>query len=130
MCAGDFTRPCTSESEKETYQQVALAGNNGIIYILENYKVTSFVHVDYSITRVLRYRPKSLPESSPDILICAGHCNEIRAYYYGELITTYGTQDWVHDMILGDIDGDGKDELVMGLLNQTIAVLKCSIEME
>lgn len=106
MCAGNFTGSCTNENEKETYQQVALAGNNGIIYILENYKVrddryvytptahieksillqvTSFVHVDYSITRVLRYRPKSLPESSPDILICAGHCNEIRAYYYGEV---------------------------------------------
>jgi hypothetical protein len=106
MCAGNFTGPCTHEDEKDScHHQVALAGNNGIIYILENYKVnvrsmitlrtqietsillqiTSFVQVDYSITCLLRYRPKSLPKSSPDILFCAGHCNEIRAYYYGEV---------------------------------------------
>jgi hypothetical protein len=30
-------------------------------------------------------------------------------------------------MTLGDIDADDKDELVLGLLNQTVQVLKCEL---
>lgn len=130
MCAGFFYAPSMKMDADETYvqQQVALAGDNGVVYIMQNYNITSFFQVDYPVTRLLSFRTRSMAKNMPNILICAGHRNEIRAYHNGNLIATYETEDWPHDMTLGDIDADGTDELVLGLLNQTVQVLKCNVQ--
>ncbi|KAG2183047.1 hypothetical protein INT44_006028, partial [Umbelopsis vinacea] len=77
----------------------------------ENLKISSFFSVGYPVTKLLRYRPRGLKNTSPDVLICAGHRNELKAYHNGMHITTYETEDWVHDMTLGDIDADDNEEL-------------------
>ncbi|CAO3685937.1 unnamed protein product [Umbelopsis vinacea] len=119
--------PCVQDKDETPRRQVALAGENGTIYLMDNYKIRNFFQVDYPITRLITFRTRWMKDNIPDILICAGHCNEIRIYHNGKLISTYETEDWVHDMTLGDIDADDKDELVLGLLNQTVQVLKCEL---
>jgi hypothetical protein len=47
-----------------------------------------------------------------------------------QLIATYETEDWIHDMTLGDSDADDNEELVLGLLNQTILVLKFQVHID
>ncbi|CAO3662858.1 unnamed protein product [Umbelopsis ramanniana] len=132
MCAGYFSRSSrnTNADEPGGKQQIALAGQNGDIYIMENYKISAFFSVGYPVTKLLRYRPRGFENTSPDVLICAGHRNELKAYHNGSLIATYETEDWIHDMTLGDIDADDNEELVLGLLNQTILVLKFQVHID
>lgn len=37
------------------------------------------------------------------------------------------TSDWPHAITLGDVNADGQDELVLGLLDQTIEVYEWKI---
>lgn len=40
----------------------------------------------------------------------------------GEKVSVISTSDWPHAVTLGDVNADGRDELILGLLNQTIDV--------
>lgn len=42
-------------------------------------------------------------------------------------IASISTSDWPHAITLGDVNADGKDELVLGLLDQTIEVYEWNI---
>lgn len=61
------------------------------------------------------------------MLICTGHSNQVLIFQNGEKIAMIPTSDWPHAVTLGDVNADGKDELILGLLDQTIDVYECSM---
>lgn len=91
----------------------------------------------------MRFRPSNTPDDETDMLICAGHSNDVLIYHNGEVrernanfintrenschpqkISNIKTSDWPHAITLGDVNSDGEDELVLGSLDQTIEVFE------
>ncbi|CAO3645732.1 unnamed protein product [Cunninghamella blakesleeana] len=114
--------------EKLDTTQVLLAGQDGNIYVMIDFEIYFWFQVGFYITQIIRFRPIELAEHEPDLMICIGHSNNIKVYQCGEIITEIETKDWPHVMTMGDINADGKDELVLGLLDQSIVVYKYDIQ--
>ncbi|KAG2212172.1 hypothetical protein INT46_006007 [Mucor plumbeus] len=131
LCAGNFinsnelrrfvvnNHKKSSESYKLDFQQVLMAGKDGYVYIMIDFELMEFG------TRFFNgsgFRPSTLGEKETDMIICTGHSNEVLIYQNGKQISRIRTSDWPHAVTLGDINADGQDELVLGLLDQTIEV--------
>ncbi|GAN05885.1 conserved hypothetical protein [Mucor ambiguus] len=115
------------ESHKLDYQQVLMAGKDGNVYIMIDFEIFQWFNVGFCLEKIMRFRPSALDESQTDMIICTGHSNEVLIYQNGEQIFHICTSDWPHAITLGDINADGQDELVLGLLDQTIEVYEWEI---
>ncbi|CEG83168.1 hypothetical protein RMATCC62417_17137 [Rhizopus microsporus] len=139
ICAGNFIdmntmrrfKPISKARESHTKlddQQILLGGRDGYVYIMINFEIYPWIKVDFPITNIQRWRPSDLKEHEVDLLICTGHSNQVLVFQNGEKISTIQTLDWPLAVTLGDVNADGKDELILGLLNQTIDVYECEIK--
>ncbi|RCI05749.1 hypothetical protein CU098_012765 [Rhizopus stolonifer] len=108
--------------EKLNDPQVLLAGKDGYVYIMINFEIFQWIKVGFIITNILRWRPSNIKEEETDLLVCTGHSNEVLVFQNGEKVSVISTSDWPHAVTLGDVNADGRDELILGLLNQTIDV--------
>ncbi|RUS34564.1 hypothetical protein BC938DRAFT_479670 [Jimgerdemannia flammicorona] len=137
-------RDIVKGSETWWNKQVVLAGDDGYVYIMESetmkvanhlhvahdHQVTKLLKIDYPVINVSRFRPRDAPhrvgdgggDDATDYLLCTGHFNGVHVYKDGELVTIIETEDWVHTLAWGDVDGNGRDELVLGLLDQSVEV--------
>ncbi|KAI9027257.1 hypothetical protein CLU79DRAFT_833178 [Phycomyces nitens] len=136
MCAGHFLTTSTERllsnqppakihagpDSKIHSKQVLLAGQDGNVYILVNYEAHLWFKVGVCLTSILTFRPPWLLEEEPDIIICAGQTNAVFIYHRGKKIGEITTADWPHAMTMGDVNADGQDELVLGLIDQTVEV--------
>ncbi|KAK9768665.1 hypothetical protein K7432_000500 [Basidiobolus ranarum] len=77
MCYGYFTE----NDAPEKALQVALGGNDGNVYILENFKVSKHINIDHPVTNVKRLKA----EGATDILLCTGHMNGAQLYKDGKV---------------------------------------------
>ncbi|CAO3646207.1 unnamed protein product [Mucor fragilis] len=116
-----------TESHKLDYQQVMMAGKDGNVYIMIDFEIFQWFKVGFCLEKIIRFRPSALNENETDMIICTGHSNEVLIYQNGEQICHIRTSDWPHAVTLGDINADGQDELVLGLLDQTIEVYEWNI---
>ncbi|KAI8997485.1 hypothetical protein BDB01DRAFT_752506 [Pilobolus umbonatus] len=103
-------------------QQIIMAGEDGNIYIMVDYEIYLWFRVGFCITNIIPFHPPGLDADETDMLICTGHSNEVLIYHSGKMIYNIQTNDWPHSITMGDVNADGKDELVLGLLDQTIEV--------
>ncbi|XP_070577115.1 uncharacterized protein [Ptychodera flava] len=127
MCSGQFL----PETEAETggpingvTSQIALAGQDGSIYIMSHFQIYS---VEYGSVHLPLTQVMTLPTSDDgemDYLLCAGHFNSVMLYHTGKLITKYTTSDWVNSMATADVDNDGEKEVIISCLDDTIHFLK------
>ncbi|KAI9469844.1 MAG: hypothetical protein EXX96DRAFT_654271 [Benjaminiella poitrasii] len=108
-------------------RQVLLAGQDGYVYIMIDFEIFPWFNVGFCLNRIIKFRPSSLSENEADIVLCTGHSNEVLIYQNGQRIAQIHTSDWPHAITLGDVNADGQDELVLGLLDQTIEVYKWTI---
>ncbi|KAL9552715.1 hypothetical protein PS6_004336 [Mucor atramentarius] len=140
LCAGHFLRSNDlrrfmvndhnkkgTESHKLNYQQVLMAGKDGYVYIMIDFEIFQWFRVGFCLEKIIRFRPSALDDNETDLIICTGHSNEVLIYQNGERISHIRTSDWPHAVTLGDINADGQDELVLGLLDQTIEVYEWDI---
>ncbi|KAI7907200.1 uncharacterized protein BX663DRAFT_495163 [Cokeromyces recurvatus] len=139
MCSGYFIKSNDSSkffqhskkkagSYKLDSQQVLLAGQDGFVYIMIDFEIFPWFNVGFCLNRVIQFRPSSLPKDETDIVLCTGYSNEVLIYQNGKKITQIRTSDWPHAITLGDVNADGQDELVLGLLDQTIEVYEWKID--
>ncbi|KAI9267079.1 hypothetical protein EDC94DRAFT_602223 [Helicostylum pulchrum] len=139
MCAGNFlntdglrrflhTRKKQAGSYKLNSQQVLLAGQDGYIYIMINFEIFQWIKVGFCLSTLIKFRPSVLSDEETDMVICTGHSNEVLIYQNGEQISHIRTSDWPHAITLGDVNADGQDELVLGLLDQTIEVYEWKMD--
>jgi len=98
--------------------QLALGGEDGVIYIVNDYVVHKYVRVDITITKLI---PMKTAQNFDD-LVCIGHFNALKIYRERKLIAVKKTADWVSDVAIGDINDDKNDEIVVCLLNNTVQV--------
>lgn len=103
-------------------QQIILAGEDGNIYIMIEFEIYLWFSVGFCITNIVSFHPPGLDKDETDMLICSGHSNEVLIYHNGEIVYNIQTNDWPHSITMGDVNADGKDELVLGLLDHTIEV--------
>ncbi|GAA5810369.1 hypothetical protein MFLAVUS_003790 [Mucor flavus] len=115
-------------SYKLDSQQVLLAGQDGYIYIMINFEIFQWIKVGFCLSTLIKFRPSVLSEEETDMVICTGHSNEVLIYQNGEQISHIRTSDWPHAITLGDVNADGQDELVLGLLDQTIEVYEWKMD--
>ncbi|ORY04807.1 hypothetical protein K493DRAFT_311200 [Basidiobolus meristosporus CBS 931.73] len=116
MCYGYFVESTSPQKP----HQVALGGNDGNVYILEDFKVRKLMNIDHPVTNVKRLKM----EGTTDVLLCTGHMNGAQLYKDGRLIHQIETDDWIHGVGIGDIDKDGADEIAFSLLNNEVLVYK------
>lgn len=105
--------------------QVALGGQNGVIYILSNYQVYTdeYSNVHLPITQLY-----TLPtDLEKDVLLCGGHFDALCAIHDGKELCRHKTPDWIASITTADIDNDGQDEVVIGCLDNSIQALKLNI---
>ncbi|KAI8393508.1 uncharacterized protein BYT42DRAFT_551293 [Radiomyces spectabilis] len=102
--------------------QVLLAGQDGYVYIMVNYEIYRWFKVGFCLNKVVGFRPRCLGDHDTDLVVCVGHSNTVHVYKDGQPVATIETSDWPHVVTFGDVNADGQDELILGLLNQTIEV--------
>eukprot|EP01132_Coremiostelium_polycephalum_P005736 gene5736-7134_t len=141
MCIGYFNKNLKSI-------QVALGCNNGIIYLLHDFKIEPYCEIGYPITKLskLKYQKnnkmvsqqlqqqqqtniiqQSDQQEELDFLICAGHFHSLKIYYDRVLICNHILDDWVHTMSIGDVENNGETMIVVGKLDNTIEYLQVKI---
>jgi len=101
MCSGYFRKRRGSgdvndveiADGREQVVQIVLGCSDGYVYLLEDFKITRLLNVEYPITNVVTFKRKSSSApagpSSPeiDILACTGHFNDVRFYQDGTVCT-------------------------------------------
>ncbi|KAI8882566.1 hypothetical protein K501DRAFT_323911 [Backusella circina FSU 941] len=139
LCAGHFLNNETLKrfirpekmmhgTYKLDFQQVLMGGQDGYVYIMIDFEIYQWFRVGFSITSVIQFRPNSLGEDETDMVICTGHSNEVLIYQNGIQISHILTSEWPHAITLGDVNADGQDELVLGLLDKKIEVYQWEIK--
>ncbi|ORY91381.1 hypothetical protein BCR43DRAFT_106858 [Syncephalastrum racemosum] len=109
-------------------QQALLAGQDGNLYIMQGQQIHRWFQVGFTVHSIVSFRLKSMDRSEPDLFVCIGQASCVHVYQNEKLLLQIDTSDWVKSVTLGDVNGDGEDELVLGLVNKTIEVykLQCS----
>ncbi|OBZ90927.1 hypothetical protein A0J61_01029 [Choanephora cucurbitarum] len=110
------------DSKKIDLRQVLFAGQDGFVYIMIDFEIFQWFYVGFCLTKIIQFRPSTLKTHESDIVLCTGHSNEVAIYQDGEKISSIKTSDWPHAITLGDVNADGKDELILGSLDQMIEV--------
>ncbi|ORZ18005.1 hypothetical protein BCR42DRAFT_412950 [Absidia repens] len=142
MCSGNFltertkrrimndtvTKSRRTMDRKLDSPQVLLGGQDGNIYVMIDFEIYPWLRVGYYINQIICFRPSGLPDHEADLVICMGHSNEIKICHNGEIIADVETRDWPHTMTMGDVNTDGKDELVVGLLDQSVEVYRYRVD--
>ncbi|CAG8452242.1 7243_t:CDS:2 [Ambispora gerdemannii] len=129
MCSGYFRRKDIFDPEVVNIRydmpsavQVVLGCEDGNIYIMEDYTIHNMLKMDNPITDVKRFRPHNLESTETDFLVCIGHFNEVRIFKDCEPLRSIITDDLVSAIDIGDANNDGRPELIIGMLNNTIEV--------
>ncbi|CAG8754970.1 5543_t:CDS:2 [Ambispora leptoticha] len=129
MCSGYFRGKDVFDPEVVNVRydmpsavQVVLGCEDGNIYIMEDYMIHNMLKIDNPITDVKRFRPHDLESTETDFLVCIGHFNEVRIFKDCELFRSIITDDLVSTIDIGDTNNDGRPELIIGMLNNTIEV--------
>jgi hypothetical protein len=98
---------------------------------VHHYKVVETIQVGLPITNLA-----ILQGTDADFLLCSGHFNSLKVFFRGkvrfhslifssyQLYTQYHTADWIHTMAVGDIDNDEQEEVVVGLMNNSLLALR------
>ncbi|XP_078001268.1 uncharacterized protein LOC144453787 [Glandiceps talaboti] len=127
MCCGQFlpeSESDTTSSHSRSASQIALAGQDGSIYIMSHFQIYSVEYgsVHLPLTQVMTF-PAS-KDGEMDYILCAGHFNSVMLYHTGKLVTKYTTSDWVNAMATADVNNDGEMEIIISCLDNTISFLK------
>ncbi|KAG2219679.1 hypothetical protein INT45_001851 [Circinella minor] len=122
----DTTKPKTISDLDKAYKdkQVLMAGEDGCVYVMINYEIHQLFNVGFRLTKIIGFRPSFLKEDEPDLVICVGYANQALVYRGDKRICEIATADWPHNVTVGDVNADGQDELILGLLDQTVQVYR------
>lgn len=141
ICCGAFLEKENLEIDK---YQIAAACDDGNIYLVylegKEFKVVPFGTVGNIVVEMQVLNVTHEPNISA--LLCRGHFNafliflrgKVSKYFYivdqkctftyKQLLVQQKTADWVHTISIGDINNDGKEEIVVGLMNNTVEAYK------
>jgi len=109
MCTGWFIDADQSLDANNT--QIAIGCQNGFIYILQNYELKRYAHVDQPVTLL---KPLQIPSLDLNPLVCAGYFNAIRVYHNKKMVIEKATQEWVQNISTGP-----NEEFHLGFRNNT-----------
>jgi len=101
--------------------QIVAGCQDGFIYLLQDYQYTRYISVGHPINHILSY---NIVQEDVSLLFCAGHFNALHIYHCGHILLEHKTSEWVQTLSIGDVDNDGEDEIVVGLLNNFVQVFK------
>lgn len=128
MCCGRFVASLTDAIDQDTPvphghergQDIAVVGDDGVVYVVSNFEVLRFAEVGYAGRHMC-----TVPQpDGVDLLVCAGRFNGVTVFRDGEPIARHPTGDWVQSMAYGEVDNDGVAKLVLGMADGSVEVLR------
>lgn len=139
ICCGYF-KPLGRENET----QIAAGCDDGSVYLVSNYEVQHYCKVGHPVTGVAPFSVRDKGGSKLDALLCTGFFNAVKVFLDGKVsssvcffkllksllkkfVTEEKLSDWVLSCSVGDVDHDGKDEVVVGLFDNTVKAFKLNI---
>ncbi|KAJ3211837.1 hypothetical protein HDU67_004218 [Dinochytrium kinnereticum] len=123
LCSGHFLALGTT---KTSQPQILMGGEDGNLYVMANFELYNYASINYEIKTVMKWTVKSSEMKGLDFVFCSGHSDEVYLYKSGMLLLTIELHDWALKLALGDLNGDGKDELVVVLADSSVHVYKIS----
>lgn len=100
--------------------QIAVGTFEGVVYILDGLDVKETIMLDGKITKL-----KKCKYNNYDLLLCCGEFNGIKICSKDSCIYEIEKDYWVDVISIGDIDNDGKEEIIFGSSqNQFLEVYK------
>jgi len=83
--------------------------------------VKRYIKVSCTITKLIPFSHQEVPY---DYLLCAGHFNALKIFGQGQLLVELKTSDWIQSLAVGDVNNDGKNEIIVGLVNYMVHVFE------
>ena len=72
---------CHGEFFKRGQKQIAIGGEDGIIYIIDEYfNLVEYINVHHPITRLVAWSSVLFDDDALDLLLCAGHFSSLNIY--------------------------------------------------
>jgi len=103
VCKGNFL-DTESKSSLSMHEDVLFAAECGGIFSIDNdFKPKLYFNHKQTITQILPYTPRNLPETSSPILVVKGLSSSVYFYYNQLLIQTLNLPDWVTKIVTGDL---------------------------
>jgi hypothetical protein len=132
VCAG-----CFNVGDSNSGEQLAVALDDGDIYLVTNFVATKWISTDVTLTSLAALRdPSSVPTTSApsgfrknDILLGIGHFNGIVGYQSGEKVLEHETSDWAHLLCVSELTAptsakvSQRDYVAIALMDNSIEVL-------
>ncbi|KAJ1981425.1 hypothetical protein H4R35_000723 [Dimargaris xerosporica] len=131
LCKGRFVLPQQPAVASETpahqhsYESVLVGCSDGSVYLLDSMVAKPWFSCPYALTQMVAV-PRD--NDSTDWIVCAGHNPSLYIYHDRACVQTHRLNDWPMDLAVGDIDGDGRPELL--ILQGTDTLLAYSLVTE
>ena len=118
---------CTYRSsiDNKENDELLVACEDGSIFQISKYKATKYSQVGYPLTTISTFKVKQMKER---LILVGGHFDCLKFYCEQKFLCDLKTSDWVQSIGVGDMDGDGEDELVLGLLDNNINIYKLQFQ--
>ena len=111
-----------SSCKVDNESQIVLAAcEDGCVYQVDHFSFSRFFSVSLPLT-VIASIPNQKREGS--LVVVGGHFDEIKVYEENQQVEAKKTNDWVHVLISADTNGDGKEEIIVGCLDNSVTVFK------
>jgi len=112
---------CVGSFQNKKTKQIIAGCLDGFIYLIEDYQVKRYIKVSCTITKLIPFSHQEVPY---DYLLCAGHFNALKIFGQGQLLVELKTSDWIQSLAVGDVNNDGKNEIIVGLVNYMVHVFE------
>jgi len=95
------------------------------VYIFEGFDIKETIALDGMITKLLKCKHETF-----ELILCCGEFDGIKICSKGSLIHEIKTNHPVDVISVGDIDQDGKEEIIIGSKqNQHLSIYKLSFKL-
>ncbi|KAJ1974947.1 hypothetical protein H4R34_004524 [Dimargaris verticillata] len=93
-----------------SYDNVLVGCSDGSVYLLDSMAAKPWFSCPYALTQMVAV-PRD--DDSTDWVVCTGHNQNLYIYHDRACVQTHRLNDWPMDLAVGDIDGDGRPELLV-----------------
>ncbi|KAJ2232387.1 hypothetical protein H4R99_002193 [Coemansia sp. RSA 1722] len=96
MCSGRFIgRNGLSDDAQNKETQALLGDDSGRLYVLDNFKIEPYAHLDYPVTSVVAIPLRALVgRDGPDVVVCGTRSNMIYMLHAKQILGAFAADFW------------------------------------
>lgn len=119
-----FGSPRQQSVTSSRHPQVAIATEEGSIYILSNFQLQPYASVQLPVTHLATFPGDGNPDGT-DFLLCAGHFNALMVFQQQELVKKLDTKEWLHTVSCTNINNE--KQIILGMMDNTVMTYKVAM---